>query len=190
MDKQFVFRGRTISYTLRRYRRSRRLRLAISGDGSVRVSVPFGVSEEFVERFVLQKAELILEKLDVSGLSTQKRITPEERREKYMRHKTAALGFVMERIAHFNRIYGFTFERVCIRDQRTRWGSCSRSGNLSFNYRLLLLPPHLADYVIVHELCHLREHNHSQRFWKLVALLVPTYKDLRRELRSLSTEDL
>lgn len=76
--------------------------------------------------------------------------------------------------------------KIFIKNSRTRWGSCSSKGNLNFNYRLSLLPAHLAHYVIVHELCHLREFNHSQRFWDLVALTVPEYKACREELKKYS----
>ncbi|NBS67881.1 M48 family peptidase [bacterium] len=67
---------------------------------------------------------------------------------------------------------------------RTRWGSCSKRGNLNFNYRILFLPPHLADYLIVHELCHLKEFNHSPRFWALVAQGCPNYHACKKELRA------
>jgi len=74
---------------------------------------------------------------------------------------------------------------VKIRDQSSRWGSCSWKGNLNFSYKLVLLPEHLADYVVVHELCHLREMNHSPRFWALVSQTVPDYRAKRRELKKL-----
>jgi predicted metal-dependent hydrolase len=90
---------------------------------------------------------------------------------------------VKERIGHFNQIYGFVVKRISVRDQRSRWGSCSKKGNLNFNYRIVLLPPKVADYIIVHELCHLGEFNHSKRFWGLVAKAVPDYKQLKKELR-------
>ena len=105
-------------------------------------------------------------------------------RAAYDTHKEAARALVHARLSAFNDLYGFTYGRVSIKNQKTMWGSCSKQGNLNFNYRLVLLPPELADYVIVHELCHLQELNHSRRFWDLVAQTLPQYPRLRMELRS------
>lgn len=87
------------------------------------------------------------------------------------------------RLLYWSQAYGIQHGTVAIRKQKTRWGSCSKSGNLNFNYRLAFLPPRLRDYVIVHELCHIAEHNHSPRFWALVAQAFPDYRVLRAELR-------
>ena len=83
------------------------------------------------------------------------------------------------RIAHINGFYGFIVGRVSIRNQKSRWGSCSKKGNLNFNYRLALIPPSLADYVIAHELCHLKEFNHGKKFWELIEKTIPDHQ-LRR----------
>lgn len=91
---------------------------------------------------------------------------------------------VHARIAHYVHLGEAQPKAVRIRNSKTRWGSCSAKGNLNFHYKLVLLPPHLADYVIVHELCHLRELNHSLRFWSLVARHVPNYAYVRRELQA------
>ncbi len=91
--------------------------------------------------------------------------------------------FVMDKIAYFNRFYNFKVGRVFIKNQKTRWGSCSSGGNLNFNYKIIYLRPALSDYLIVHELCHLGELNHSKRFWKLVSLALPNYIELNKELR-------
>ena len=104
----------------------------------------------------------------------------------YLEHKEAARGFVHARVATWNEIYGFQFNRIAIRNQRSCWGSCSEHRNLNFNYKLLFLPEHLADYVIVHELCHLQEFNHSPNFWNLMARALPDYKELRKELRRIT----
>ena len=87
------------------------------------------------------------------------------------------------RLTHWNQFYGFTFGRVTIKNHKSRWGSCSKKGNLNFNYKIALLPSELADYIIVHELCHLGEFNHSSRFWALVAKAIPNHRVLRARLR-------
>lgn len=101
----------------------------------------------------------------------------------YLKQKKAARALVMERIEYFNRIFGFGFGRVAIRNQKTRWGSCSRKGNLNFNVKMLLLPQYLIDYIVVHELCHLKHLNHSKQFWELVAKVIPDYAARKNELR-------
>jgi len=111
-----------------------------------------------------------------------KRRAPRRISADYEKHKHAARRLVHERLAHFNQQYNFRFGRVSIKNQRTRWGSCSKLGNLNFNYKIALLPQPLADYLIVHELCHLGEFNHSSRFHALVARALPNHRELRRIL--------
>ena len=89
------------------------------------------------------------------------------------------------RLSHFNPHCFFKHGSISVRNQSSRWGSCSRRGTLSFNYRLLFLPPHLADYVIVHDLCHQHEMNHSKRFWEIVAQAIHDYLERRKQLRKL-----
>lgn len=101
----------------------------------------------------------------------------------YLEHKELARVLIHERLEHFNNHYGFKYGRVAIRNQRRRWGSCSSLKNLNFSYRLLFLPPELSDYVIAHELCHLKEMNHSRRFWNLLAETVPDYEKRKQALR-------
>lgn len=91
---------------------------------------------------------------------------------------------ITERTQYYAKLYGIAFGRISIRKQKTRWGSCSKEGNLNFNYRLGFLPLELMDYVIVHELCHIKEHNHSLAFWNLVAEAFPDWKQLRTQLHT------
>ena len=88
-----------------------------------------------------------------------------------------------ERTAYWNAQFGFAYGRIAIRDQKSRWGSCSRQGNLNFNWRLLLAPLDVLDYIVIHELAHLKEGNHSPRFWALVAEKCPDYRRFRDWLR-------
>ncbi len=101
----------------------------------------------------------------------------------YLEHKEAARELVLARLAHFNQYYGFSWNRVSIKNQRRSWGSCSAKKNLNFNYKILFLPPHLQDYIVVHELCHLMHLHHRQDFWHLVAEQIPDYRNCRNEIK-------
>ncbi len=101
----------------------------------------------------------------------------------YLKNKDSAKNLLHTKITHFNEMYGVRLKRISVRNQKTRWGSCSSLGNLNFNYKIIYLPEKLADYVVVHELCHLKEFNHSKKFWRWVAEMIPDYKNLRKELR-------
>ncbi|MZP31264.1 DUF45 domain-containing protein [Heliobacterium undosum] len=104
----------------------------------------------------------------------------------WMRAQSEAL--IPQRVGEIAGRLGYAYGKVTIRDQKTRWGSCSSKRNLSFNWRLVLFPPAVMDYVIVHELCHLQELNHSARFWTLVERHVPDYALHRRWLRERGRE--
>src|SRR5690242_13710613 len=99
-----------------------------------------------------------------------------------MKHKEAARALVRARLDYFNRHYGFVWGRIAIKNHKSRWGSCSRKGNLNFSYRIVYLPPEVADYIVIHELCHLGEFNHSPAFWALVAQTCPDHRALRARL--------
>lgn len=90
---------------------------------------------------------------------------------------------VHDRLQYFNEHYGFRYNRVTLRNQKSRWGSCTGKLNLNFNWRLIMAPIEIIDYVIVHELCHLNQMNHSRNFWNLVAETIPKYKVYRKWLR-------
>jgi predicted metal-dependent hydrolase len=98
-------------------------------------------------------------------------------------YKKKAEEVVHDRLEHFNEHYGFTYRRVTMRNQKSRWGSCSRDKNLNFNWRLIMAPIEVIDYVVVHEMCHLGQMNHSKNFWNLVAETIPDYKVFRKWLR-------
>lgn len=103
----------------------------------------------------------------------------------YARHKESSRKIILERLTHYNLHYKQELKSVFIRNQKTRWGSCSNKGNLNFNYKTGLLDQDLCDYVVVHELCHLKEFNHSQKFWDLVGETIPDYKIRRSKLHKI-----
>ena len=99
------------------------------------------------------------------------------------RYRNAARTQFEQRCAYYRPLTGGSYSSITVRDQKTRWGSCSSRGTLSFNYRLIFAPPAALDYVVVHELCHLTHMNHSKEFWNLVGSVMPDYKTHRKWLK-------
>lgn len=184
MKKYIDFNTRNIEYILRVSKRARHIRFAIYGDGRLVVTVPTWARMARVEYLLRQKSNWILNTLKkVSSRPSQPSLV--ENKEKFFAHKYKALLLAQKRVVWFNAIYRQNVAKITIRNQKTRWASCSKKGNLSFSYRIALLPTNLVDYIIVHELCHLQEFNHSDRFWKLVEKTIPDYKQRRKMLRTL-----
>ena len=167
-------------YTLKRSKRARYMRLSVQAGGSVILTVPHLVDVGTIEKFLAKHTEWIERAREKMRAF---RALPVSGRRDYLKHKEEARRFICARVTVWNRLYQFPHGRVAIKNTKRLWGSCSRKGNLNFSYALLFLPRELADYVVVHELCHLREHNHSRAFWSLVARALPNHKALRVELR-------
>lgn len=146
--------------------------------------MPLRMDQDRAKRFVADKMDWIQQKLAYFSRRPSQKLSPIPS-EAISGYRLMARELALARLEYFNREYGFVYKRITVRDQKTRWGSCSQKGNLNFNYKIALLPPELADYLIVHELCHLREMNHSPRFWALVAKTLPNFRERRRELRAI-----
>ena len=173
-----------IDYIVVKSRRSKHVRIRVRQDGTVRVSAPHRLSSRMIDTFIIEKTNWILSSIEYFSRSPQKvSYIRKGSRDEYMKHKDEALEKVTVRLRHFSLIYGIVYRRVSIRNQRTRWGSCSRSGNLNFNYKVCFLPPAVLDYIVVHELCHIKEFNHSKKFWQEVGKTLPDYVELRKKLR-------
>lgn len=159
------------------------MRISVLHDASVSVVAPERTSNRFIERFVQEKRSWILEQQ--SKYRRKKRLVapPQYSQGGYHACKGRAGRFIRDRLRHFAQLHGFSYNKLSIKNTLSQWGSCTPDGNLSFTYKLLFLPEELADYVIVHELCHLREQNHSVRFWKEVRQIIPDYKRRERKLK-------
>lgn len=165
-----------MEYTLIRSGR-RTLALELRGDGTVVVRAPKRVSRAEIERFVQSREDWIQahrERMAArrESLGAPEKLSPEELRALAERAKTV----IPERAAYYAPLVGVSYGRITIRAQRSRWGSCSARGNLNFNCLLLLAPQQVLDSVVVHELCHRREMNHSPRFYAQVLRVFPEYR--------------
>jgi predicted metal-dependent hydrolase len=160
------------------------MRISVSCDAGVVVTVPFGMEETRFEKFVKEKTNWILDKLKFFS-KYKNRPKLKTSVAEYRLLKPQALSLAKQKVKYWNQFYNFGYNRVSVKNQKTRWGSCSRKGNLNFHYKIVHLPEDQLDYLIVHELCHLKEMNHSKNFWELVGRTIPKFKILRKELRNI-----
>lgn len=168
------------------------LSIQISPECEITVRAPRRTSGQDINRFLTQKQRWIIthyldleekkSRRQISGLSDSQRAALQKR------YIDAAKEYFPKRVAYFRTLTGGRYSRITIRDQKTRWGSCSAKGTLSFNWRLMLAPPAILDYVVVHELCHLTHMNHSPAFWQAVEAVYPDYRTARRWLKEHGAE--
>ena len=164
---------------LERSRRARRISVSIRPFKGVRVAVPFGVSFDRAQMFAQSKAGWIKKHLD--------KIEQLEKRAKVLSgsrpiHLSAARKLLIDRLNQLAKAHGFSYNRVFIRNQKTRWGSCSNKNNISLNINLVRLPDELIDYIVLHELMHTRIKNHSRRFWDQMEALLDDARKLDKKL--------
>ena len=168
------------------------LQMEIRPDLSVLVRAPYWMADWQIRKFVDEKSDWLYAHL---------REMEQKQKLEAARPKAAplnpgelqvladeALRVIPERVRFYAPVVGVTYGRITIRNQRTRWGSCSAKGNLNFNCLLMKAPPEVLDYVVVHELCHRLEMNHSPRFWAQVERVLPDYKVSRKWLREHGNE--
>jgi predicted metal-dependent hydrolase len=159
-----------------RHRRARRYVLRVDPDGRVRVTIPRGGSRREAEAFATRHAEWIAgqrARLPQHSCSSEERRALRERASKELPPRLLALA----------AMHGLSVSRVSIRNQRSRWGSCGRDGHICLNWRLVLMPRAVSEYVLIHELMHLRRMDHSQGYWRMVADACPDYRAARDWLR-------
>src|SRR3989338_9320393 len=173
---------RKMVYWLKNPRKgNRHIRLSIGPDGKVFVSCPCGVDEQKIKSFVIKSAKWIFEKIEFLKQRNASRMIKISRKD-FLKEKSNAFKLAKSRADYFSVEHNFSYKEISIRNQKTRWGSCSSKGNLNFNYGIVFLPAKLLNYVILHEMCHLKEMNHSKKFWRLMEEIMPDYLERRKEL--------
>ena len=158
--------------------------LEIIKDGTILVRAPYRMPESEIRRFIQEKSDWI--EKHVQRIEERQRTLPpvEGLTMKDIRKLADQASVVIpKRVEYFAEKIPVTYGRITIRNQKTRWGSCSSKGNLNFNCLLMLAPPEVLDYVVVHELCHRKEMNHSERFWREVENILPDYRERKKWLK-------
>ncbi len=160
--------------------------IQIKEDGRVVVRTPYSMSRVKAEQFIEERRDWILKNQKaLKEKQDQKMMITQEMRKAGVEK---AMEIFPKRVEYYARLMGISYGRITIREQKTRWGSCSGRGNLNFNWKLTLMPPEILDYVVVHELAHRKEMNHSRDFWKIVEQVLPDYQKRRKRLKELSAE--
>lgn len=164
--------------------------LEIKKDASIHVRAPFYARPKQVEAFINEHKDWILKNYHNMNqriqMESQNNLSPQMKQQISLlqkRFRIAAKTYIPKRCAELQKLTGGTYQKITIRDQKTRWGSCSQTGTLSFNYRLMMADPSIIDYVIIHELCHLTHMNHSKEFWDMVGRIMPDYAQKKNWLK-------
>ena len=171
------------------YSSRRTMGLEVTAAGRVKARVPNRTADAVVEKFVKERAGWIAEKYLLQKARQEKQKLARGTRDYEQnpaleaRYRELARAVIGQRVSYFAAKMGVTYGRISIRDQKTRWGSCSGRGNLNFNWKLVLMPPEVLDYVVVHELAHRKQMNHSPLFWAEVGRVLPDYESRRRWLK-------
>ena len=192
--------GTIIPYTLVKSSRRRTIAIQIGNSGKMTVRCPYYMGKWIVDGVLREKQDWIsknyLESVQSTSIDgsfnnsddcTDDNLRVPSRKPEdpvlVNKHKKYARKIFTAKVAYYHQFTGGNYTSITIRDQKTRWGSCSGRGTLSFNWRLILAPPEILDYVVVHELCHLTHMNHSKEFWGKVESVIPDYKVRRKWLK-------
>ena len=175
--------GKNKKYTIiKSFRKS--CSITVERDGTVTIRAPFFMSEKKINKIIEERKEWIekAQKRIANRTERLNSLTPITSDE-IDSLKAGAKPIIEEKVRLFADKIGVKYGKITIRNQKTRYGSCTAKGNLNFNCLIMLMPEEIIDYVIVHELCHIKEMNHSRRFWKEVEDILPDYKERRKWLK-------
>ena len=163
--------------------------IEIRQDATILVRVPYHVKNAEINRFIKEKEDWIVKHLKKAEDRQRKmRDIQKLSVEEIQKLTDLALKIIPVKVKYFAGVMNVSYGRITIRNQKTRWGSCSAKKNLNFNCLLMLAPDEVVDYVVVHELCHLIEMNHSKKFWAQVEQVMPDYKKQKQWLKDHGNE--
>ena len=181
--------GREMLITIKRSSR-KTLGLEVRENGEIFARIPEKLSDRSLKSFIEKERDWIIKKSELVKWEREHRQTTNATpvQELTSEEIENISQKIVDRVRFYQKKMGVTVGRVAIRNQKTRWGSCSSAGNLNFNWKLVLMPSELLDYVVVHELAHRKEMNHSPRFWAVVEKELPDYRERREKLKKMGKQ--
>jgi len=160
--------------------RRKSLALVITEDAQLVIRAPRRLPQSYIDRFIEQKRRWIEKK--IAEISSRPKVLPLSHEQEQAYRELAAV-IIPARVKYYSELTGLYPKKVKISNARKRWGSCGAKGTINIAWRLILFPQEVIDYVVVHELVHLVEHNHSRRFWHRVGQILPDYRVHKQRLR-------
>lgn len=176
MDKKIIFNKQLIDYSLIRSNIEKYIKISVYRNGKIVVTAPKKMSLKTIENNVGKKMEWVCEKIRLykklrsNGLSGRY----------YLDFKEDTMNIITRKLNYYNKVYNFKFCEVIVKNLKNKWSFCSEDNKLVFDCRVALLPKKLVNYIVVHELCHLVEFNHSENFWNLVKKTIPDYESVNK----------
>ena len=174
-----------LQFALKKSKKAKNIKIEIKKNGEIFLIVPRFIPNFLAVQFLNTKRNWALKKQKEILEKKEKQKIPELSQEDFFKYKKEALKKIQKRVEYFAKKGDFAYGKITIKNNKTNWGSCSAKGNLNFNYRLIFLEPKEMDYIIIHELSHLREMNHSKKFWLEVKKLCPEYKEIRKRIKNI-----
>lgn len=172
-----------INYVITKSKR-RSIKIHVSSDLKVMVDAPSGTPTKIVEEFILSKKDWVLKQIEkIKSENLKASVMGPLTEDDIKQIKKQAKIIIPQRVEYYAQKYDISYNRIAIRLQKSRWGSCSADGNLNFNCLLVLMPQEIMDSVVVHELCHRHHMNHSKAFYDEVNTMFPDYKRCTKWLK-------
>jgi predicted metal-dependent hydrolase len=161
---------------VKKHRQAKRFKITVKQNGEISATLPFLMPYCIGKSLVYQHKPWILKQVKKINFKPLNNFNEKEGRQK-------AKIIIPELVNYYTALYKTNYNKITLKNIKTRWGSCSTKRNLNFNWRIILAPEKVLQYVIIHEVCHLVEMNHSRNFWQLVSQACPDYKTQRTWLR-------
>ena len=185
LKKEIAYEDKKIDFILNKSKKAKNIKIEIKKTGNIFLIAPKLIPNFLAVQFLKTKIDWVLEKQREVLEKRENQKVPELSQKDFLQYKKESLEKIKERVEYFAEKGDFTYGKITIKNNKSNWGSCSSKGNLNFNYRLIFLDPEELDYIIIHELSHLKEMNHSKNFWTEVEKLCPKYKEIRKRIKNI-----